>query len=344
MGDAQIDSQVDSQSGPTPAQLADELAYAHFLFWETLAELEPEEIETIKLASGWTPKMLVAHVAFWDAYQMRRMQAAVTGASAAEGFARPPVDNDARSLEDTARPWGEVEQAAKAAGQELVDFARNLSPEVITREYQEGNNTFSVLKQLQHMAKHVLAHRSEIQGYCGSLDRWGRARLRKLMVEQHNNFMNSMAGLTEMTMLTTQVCGVWTIRDVLAHVLSWNEYCAKLLKQWPEPNPATISEWTMREGEPMTTINDRFMAARAHLTMIEIADGLTTEHRRIMRSFDRASDADLMGEGLTWGGPGVMSNFLYAISVHEAEHAAQIWAFRAGVLEEEAALNRSDDS
>ncbi len=194
------------------------------------------------------------------------------------------------------------------------------------------------------MANHVRMHRREVQAYCGSLERWGRAGLRKLMVEQHDNLMNSMAGLTEETMLTEQVCGVWTIRDVFAHVLSWNEVCPRLLRHWPKPNSETISDWQGLEGESMTAMNDRLMAARAHLTMIEIADGLTTEYRRMLREFDRKSDADLRSEGLTWGGTGVMSNFIYEIFVHEAEHAAQIWAFRAGVSAEVASLKRSSDS
>ena len=333
----------DAQTIPAPAELADELDYSAYLFWETLAEMEPAEIETAQLGSGWTAKALVAHLAFWDEYQLTRMQAALAGNSRA-GYARPLIDNDARAMEDADRPWDEVEQAAKIARQRLVEFARALSPDVLIQVYQEGGNQFSVLKQLQHMAHHVRTHRREIQAYCGSLDRWGRAGLRTLMVEQHDNLMNSIAGLAEETMLSTQVCGTWSIRDVLAHVLSWNEYCAKLLKQWPEPDPATIAEWSWLEGDSMASMNDRLMAARANLTLIEIADGLTTEHRRIMRLFDRASEADLRSEGLTWGGPGVMSCFLYEISVHEAEHAAQIWAFRAGMLESEAARNRSDDS
>ncbi len=242
----------DAQSIPTPIQLADELAYANSLFWETLAEMELEEIESAELQSGWTAKVLIAH--------------------------------------------------------------------------------------------HVRSHRRELQAYCGSLQRWGRAGLRKLMVEQHDNFMNGMAGLTEKMMLATQVCGLWSIRDVYAHVLSWNQYNAKLLRFWPEPAPETIGEWAWQAGDSMETFNNRQMAARAHLTMIEIADGLTTEHRRMLRVFDRKSDADLCSEGLTWGGPGVMSNFFYEIFVHEAEHAAQIWAFRAGVSKEDAALNRSDDA
>jgi uncharacterized damage-inducible protein DinB len=334
----------DAQSTPSSTELAEELAYSAYLFWESLAEMEREEIECARLASGWSAKSVVAHLAFWDDYQRRRMEAALAGTSQAEGFARPLSDNDERARGDAAHPWAEVEEAAKIARQQLVDFARNLPAEALAQEYQEGEQSLSILKLLQHMARHVRLHRREIQAYCGSLQRWGRAGLRKLMVEQHSNLMESMSGLSEETMLAAQVCGVWTIRDVFAHVLSWNEVCSLLLRHWPEPKPELIAEWKWLQGDSMAAMNERLLAARAHLTMIEIADGLTTEFRRMLRVFDKASDEALCSEGLTWGGPGVMSNFFYEIYVHEAEHAAQIWAFRAGVVEEEAALNRSDDS
>ncbi len=334
----------DAQSIPTPAELAQELEYSGMLLWETLAELEQEEIESTKLASGWSPKAVVAHVAFWDDYQHRRMEAALAGTSQAAGFARPLRDNDERARGDANRPWHEVEAAAKLARQQLVDFARNIAPAALARDYQEGARTFSVLGQLQHMARHVRAHRREIQAYCGSLARWGRAGLRKIMVEQHNNLMDGMAGLSEDTMNAVQVCGVWTIRDVYAHVLSWNEYCARLLRQWPEPDPDTIRAWQWQEDDTYATFNARLLQTRRDLTMIEICDGLTTEYRRMMRVFDKASDADLGSEGLTWDGPGIMANFFYDIFVHEAEHAAQIWAYRAGLMEEEATRNRSDDA
>ena len=61
-----------------------------------------------------------------------------------------------------------------------------------------------------------------------------------MMEEQHANLLDACAGLDEATMLATPVCGVWSIRDVLAHVASWNEYCAALIAQWPKPDPATI--------------------------------------------------------------------------------------------------------
>lgn len=328
---------------PTPDQLADELDYAMFLFWETLSELEPDEVETATLPGGWTPKALVAHLAFWDDFQRQRMEAALNGA-AVNGWPRPTNDNDARAQADAHRPWPEVHAAAVTARQQLVDFARRVPPEALRREFPEGERTFSVLRQLQHMARHVREHRRELQAYCGSAARWGRDGLRRLMQEQHANLMDAIGGLTETTMLTTQVCGEWTIRDVLAHVLSWNDYCSRLLRQWPEPDPATVAEWQWLEGDSMAAMNKRLMAQRAHLNLIEIADGLTTEYRRILRVFDEMQEHDLTSIGMTWGGPGPLDCFFYEIFVHEAEHAAQIWAYRAGLTEQEAANNRSDDS
>ncbi len=104
-----------AQSVPTPVQLADELEYSDFLFWETLAEMEPEEIEHPNLHSGWNAKAVVAHLAFWDDYQRQRMEAALAGLSQTAGFARPLMDNDARARGDADRPWREVEDAAEGS-------------------------------------------------------------------------------------------------------------------------------------------------------------------------------------------------------------------------------------
>jgi hypothetical protein len=329
--------------------LADKLAYTNFLFWETLAELETEEIESVLLGAGAsgtgrTAKVMVADIAFCDERALRRLQAAISGTPLPAPPARSQADKDARVLEVAKRPWFDVEEAAKEARQRLVDFTRNLTRQQLVLEFTEGNKTLTILQQLQERVDVVRSQRSKVQAYCGSLERWGRAGMRKLMEEQHANFMDAMSGLTEATMLTTQVCDVWTIRDVYAHVLGWNQFNSRLLRHWPEPNPEIISEWQWREGDTMASFNERMMTARAEMPMEAIADALATEHRRILRVFDRKSDAELCSEGLTWGGPGILSNFFYEIFVHEAEHAAQIWAFRAGLLEEEAALNRSDDS
>lgn len=334
---------TESNPVPTPQQLAERLEESMHLFWESYSELNDDEVEQVEVMPGWTPKAVVAHVAFWDDFQLRRMQAALDGTSRT-GFTRPAEDNDGRAALDATRTLDEVIAAARTNRVRMVEFARSLPPEVLAQTFDEAGKPFSLLKQLEHMAWHVRSHRREIQHYCGSLARWGKAGLRDVLERQYTNLMDSVAGLSEATMLVTQVCGTWTIRDVLAHVLSWNEYATLLITHWPAPADGLIKEWAWQPGDSMATMNERLMAARRDLTLIEIADGLVTQHRRMLRVLDQADDDRLRSEGLTWGGPGTLSCQFYEVAVHEAEHAAQVWAFRAGVREQEAAFDRSDDA
>ena len=70
-------------------ELAEQLQAAYASLCRTFGLLEESEIETGRMADGWAPKALMAHVAYWDAYQTQRMMAAYQGTSAVTGFARP---------------------------------------------------------------------------------------------------------------------------------------------------------------------------------------------------------------------------------------------------------------
>jgi len=221
----------DAQSVPSPAELAEQLSSAAFLFWQSLAEMEAEEIESVQLSAGSdgpgrTAKAMVADLAICDDRALHRLQATLAGMPITPVSSRLQVENDTRILELARCPWMAVEQAAKEARQRLVDFTHSLTPEDLALVIVEANAELSIAEHLQERANSLWLHRGIVQLYCGSLARWGRPGLRKLMVEQHNNFMEGMAGLSEATMLAVKVCGSWTIRDVYAHVLGWNEYCA----------------------------------------------------------------------------------------------------------------------
>jgi hypothetical protein len=135
--------------------------------------------------------------------------------------------------------------------------------------------------------------------------------------------------LSEQTILTARVDGQWTIRDTLVHVLAWQEMFVPLLRQWPDAKPEAVAEWQFRDGETIDELNARLMEGRAGLGMIDVMDGLITCYRRILGRFDKFSDAQLSEPGQTWNGTGVLSCFFYDIACHSAEHAEQIWVYRA---------------
>ncbi len=314
---------------PMNNDVADQLQTSYDRLWRNFALLDAHEVETSRLAGGWTPKGLLAHIAFWDDYQWRRMEAARNGTSAQAGFPRPPLDNDERVVADEARPWEEVVAAADAARQALIAFARSLDGAAVAQEYPEGADTLSLSTLLAHMVRHTQLHTQELTAYVGSMQRWSRAALRAFLGHQHNNLMDGLSGLTEATLLATPVCGIWSIRDVLAHVLSWNEFEYIVLTGWPEVAPAKIEAWQGVDG--IDAINRRLMAARADRNMIDICDGLMTHHRRILRAFDRASDAQLRTVSKYNGREeSSLAAFFYRFALHEARHAEDIWHFRAG--------------
>ena len=311
----------------TPAMLAGQLQESFAGLRRTLALLEPEEIEHGRLGNEWTPKALVAHVAFWDDVQTRRMQAALNGASAAIDIARPAATNDERAAVDAGRPLDAVLADADVARDRLVRFAAGLSLEQLALTLPAGDSTLVLRERIEHMIRHTRTHNQELWAYCGSMRRWSRPRLRAFFVRQEENLMASIGGLSETLMATVPVDGNWTIRDSLVHILAWREYGYLVAKNWPAVEADLIDGWRPQDDVDVT--NAGLLQARAALNMIDIADGLTTYHRRLMKLFDKASDADLASTGdIGWGDQGELSAFFYGLAYHEMEHAEKIWEFR----------------
>ncbi|MBI3958222.1 MAG: DinB family protein [Chloroflexi bacterium] len=317
---------------PTPDEYADRLVQSYQRFSEVLALLEPTEYAAACLPDGWTPVATVAHVAFWDNYQRRRMEAALTSAWA-EQLPRPAKDNSVRAAADASRSWEDVLAEADANRQKLVHFARGLTPEQIAGVYREGGQERPVVQiLLDQMARHVRGHGQTIHNYCGSWQRWGRAGFRVFYARQSWNFLDTISGLSEATCLGVPVVGEWCVREMLAHVLVWDEYCYQLAKQWPNVDMTSLAPWV--EGE-IDEVNARLVGEKVGMGMIDLLDGLVTVHRRILRHYDRLSDEAIQTVcEYGWGQKDTLMDVLYGIATHTAEHAAQLYeARRDGVLQ-----------
>ena len=290
-----------------------------------LAQLEDDEIENGHLANTWTPKALVAHVAFWDNVQRRRMEDALGGA---RSFVRPPGDNESRAAAEQ-RPIAEVLAEAEAARTALIAFAASLPAEALARNYPEDEHTLSFDRLLLHMVQHTRQHRDNLFAYAASLQRWGRAGLRELLVVQHSLLMDSIAGLEEQTIITTRNAGGWTLREQLIHLMAWSEYRYLVLADWPALPPGAIAEWQTHSGEGEDEVNARLLAKHSAMNIIEIADMLGAWHRRTLARFDALDDATLGSAGdYGWGAEGPLCRFLYSMCLHQAEHALEIWESR----------------
>lgn len=314
-------------SATTIEQLALQLQESYDRLWAVVSQLDDNEIEQVRLANGWTPKATVAHVAFWDVFQMERMQAALAGESAQSGVSWPPMDNDSRAAQDAERPWDEIRAESASARQGMIQFVRGLTPEDLQKTYPEGDRNLDLARQIQHMIDHTWEHTEPIVAYCHSLRRWGREGMRAFLERQQDDLLDAIGGLGEETLTAVPVCGTWSTRDVLAHVLTWEEYAWAVVQQWPNPDWASLSAWL--QDASMDDVNAQLLAEKADFSMIDILDWLSTYHRRIMKQFDALSDQELERPGdYGWGESGTLVGFLYEMALHKAVHAAEIWQAR----------------
>lgn len=315
-------------SAPLPDQLADDLCTTYAKLRRTLALLDPHE-RNVSLANGWTPKALLAHVAFWDRVQLARMEAALDG-SLASGWQRPSATNDERALLDLDRTWDEIEREADAARQAMIGFVRSLRAEQVVARYAQGDGELALEQLIRHMAAHALEHSGEVWRFCGSMQRWSADGLRALIEQQHELFMDAIGGLSEETISSVPLGEKWTARDLLVHVLAWKEYLLAVLRGWPEPDREALLQWTSGN---LDGANERLLHARDELDMIGVVDELATVQRRILTQLDGLDAEALSSPGFDgWNNGVTLAQLVYRSALHEAEHAAELWNAREADL------------
>ena len=325
--------------GELGAEYAEKLRRSYLNYRWPLFLLEPDEYTRPCLENGWTPLASAAHIAYWDSFQLRRMQTAIDPL----GVEPTPVSvesNDERAAGEI-RSWNTVLTEADDARQALISFALSLTDEQIEAEYEHrGERTQIVKLLLERMPQHAAEHAVDVHRYCFSPDRWGRDRLFRFYRHHFDSLLNAITGLTEESCTSVRVNGNWTVRDVLAHILAWDEYVLELVKRWPDislpdhqdsgPEDGSADDLSHWASGDVDTVNTRLQEARAGLTMIEVLDGLATCHRRIVSRCRRLSDEALETEvEYDQGERGNVVNLLVSTSAHTADHAAEIYAARA---------------
>jgi uncharacterized damage-inducible protein DinB len=311
---------------PTGESLAAALRSSFATLLEVAALLEPDEVGQPNMEGGWAPVSLLAHVGYWDDVQRRRMEAALAGEAI---WVRPAESNDERAATDAARSWEEVLAEAEVARERLATLAASLDSETLQRDFAVGEQTLQPARLLTHMVQHTRSHTSDLFDFCGSMARWSRPALRAFLDHQHTLVMESIAGLTEEQILTTQTATGWSMRDELVHIMAYSDYTVRVLKGWPAVAPEAIAEFTVNDAQSEEAVNAALLAARADLNMIEIADWLATFHRRTLEQFDGFDDVALASVGdYGWGDPGPLSGFLFSMVHHQAEHAEALWKAR----------------
>ena len=139
------------------------------------------------------------------------------------------------------------------------------------------------------------------------------------------DLLAAIEGLNETEMTTLPVAGVWTIRDILAHVSGW--------AAWDLAGIRTILAGGRVNFSPIQdvdTFNARLVAERSGWSLDRILAEMRDTQAALQELLAGMPDEDLFHVG-PFQGPywKNLAGWLQVAWEHEAEHAAQIRTWRA---------------
>jgi len=140
--------------------------------------------------------------------------------------------------------------------------------------------------------------------------------------------LQAIEGLSETGWETPGACGVWSIKDILAHLTSYEHVILDVLSTFVSSNP---TPYLRKYTEPGGGFNDSEVDARKGKTVKEVLGEFHDTHSQVMSLAARIPVETFRQTGtLPWYGMEyALDDFIvYTQYGHKREHSAQIAAFR----------------
>jgi hypothetical protein len=154
----------------------------------------------------------------------------------------------------------------------------------------------------------------------------------------HLTLLHTIEGLPESEWATSGVCGVWSVRDIIAHLASYEHVLAEVLSTFLSDSgsaafgqDASATPTLKAFLDPSGQFNDAQVALRKDRTSADVLAEYKGVQERVMALVEQISAEVLRKTGtLPWYGMeyALDDYIVYAYYGHKREHSAQIAVFR----------------
>jgi hypothetical protein len=132
-------------------------------------------------------------------------------------------------------------------------------------------------------------------------------------------FMESFAGLTDDMLMEPGVVGYWSVRDVLAHISTWEEEAIKVFILILDGKPVPL----YRRYGGIDAFNAREQERKRYLTLEQVKDELAATHQRLLQMLKETDESVYSIDKR------LAKRFRYDTFGHYLEHADQIKKWRS---------------
>ena len=146
------------------------------------------------------------------------------------------------------------------------------------------------------------------------------------LAESRQTLHQAIEGLSEEEMTQPQVEGVWTVKDVLGHIASWEETCLEPLQRYADGGPFEVEVI-----EDYMAWNDEQAAHKRDVPLDTILDELANVRQGLVEAASRLSAGQWRQRvPFSWGGQGTIAEVLDVFYRHELGHVRHMQRWRGG--------------
>jgi hypothetical protein len=144
----------------------------------------------------------------------------------------------------------------------------------------------------------------------------------------NRTLLRSIQDLPEADWETRGVCGVWSVKEIIIHLTSYEYFLQEALDQFLDRGARPIMQAMQSQG---ADFNDIYVGQRKHLSVSEAMDEYRQAHAKSMELAAKipAEIYPRNGEIPWYGAQYCLEDFIvYTQYGHKREHSAQIMVFR----------------
>ncbi|NLG99059.1 MAG: DinB family protein [Chloroflexi bacterium] len=138
-----------------------------------------------------------------------------------------------------------------------------------------------------------------------------------------------LEGLSDEQWLTPNVCGVWSVKDIIAHLASFEYLLSDVFESCIHPvETPTLDLFRKMDGD---AFNADQVGRRKHLTSQQTLQEYNNAYEQVMNHLKKIGENDLRQTGtIPWYGNeySLEDLVVYQYYGHKREHCAQIAIFR----------------
>ena len=144
------------------------------------------------------------------------------------------------------------------------------------------------------------------------------------LAESRRDLHRATEDLSEEEMTQVQVEGVWTIKDVLGHIASWEEICLEPLRRYADGDPFEVEVI-----KDYLILNEELAARKQGIPLDVILDELDATSQKLVATASKLSAEQWEQRVLfPWGDEGAVAEMLDELYQHELEHVHAIQQWR----------------